>query len=192
MCLDSIDILIHELAQFCTGSPKAGTSAPSTKKKQSGRRGSNRREAHSVMVRANVIFDYETEGLSQDVTAGKYNINRSLISKWLKDKKKIHDAAAVLSYKRSVNILIESVHDTFFKQNTLFLMKTDLQKNPDQLGRPLLQMSSHQMDLKRQSRFVNWNLQNTLYYRYTFSCVLRTMISPNILHNDYNNNDFLY
>lgn len=66
--------------------------------KKGKRRGANRREQHSVQLKAEVIHDKES-GLTQDAIAEKYRINRSLVSKWMKDKKKITSAAATAHKK---------------------------------------------------------------------------------------------
>ena len=66
------------------------------------RRGAVRREQHSVSFKAEVIYERES-GLTQDAIAEKYKINRSLVSKWVKDKKKI-TAAAATAHKKLLKI----------------------------------------------------------------------------------------
>lgn len=60
--------------------------------KPSGRRGKDRREKHSFIKKSNVIDDFEA-GMDQDVIAEHYSINRSLVSKWVKDKARINEMA---------------------------------------------------------------------------------------------------
>ena len=69
-----------------------------------------------MVVRTNVIFDYETEGLSQNISAEKYNINRLLISKWIKDKQKIHDAAADKHKKLLCKIRPGTKYNTIYRE----------------------------------------------------------------------------
>ncbi len=60
--------------------------------KKSWRRGQSRRGQYSAIFKSNVIADAE-RGDSHNELALKYKINRSLVSKWLKDKSKILKAA---------------------------------------------------------------------------------------------------
>lgn len=61
------------------------TAPPSNK---TNRKGSLRREAHSIKFKTEVIEEYKS-GITQDKVAAKYKINRSLVSKWFKQKEKI-------------------------------------------------------------------------------------------------------
>jgi len=80
----------------------------------SNRRGQNRREQHSAIRKAKVIHDYEA-GISQDVIAAKYNINRSLVSKWHSDRVKIL-ACAASEYKKHLKIRPARKYNELYRQ----------------------------------------------------------------------------
>ncbi|EDO41481.1 predicted protein [Nematostella vectensis] len=67
-------------------------SEPSHAEKPTKRRGADHRKQHSIQLKAEVIHDFDF-GIHPHAIAEKYNINRSLVSKWLKDKTKIVAAA---------------------------------------------------------------------------------------------------
>ena len=71
-------------------------------KNVSARRGQNRREQHPSTRKAEVIHDYEA-GIKQDIISAKYKINRSLVSKWYKEREKIFKCAAS-EYRKHLKI----------------------------------------------------------------------------------------
>ena len=94
-----VDDLVNIIVS--TNAPTHDDAAPTASTKSS-RRGQSRREQHSANRKAQAIHDYEG-GVKQDVIAAKYNVNRSLVSKWCKDKTKILQCAAS-EHKKNLKI----------------------------------------------------------------------------------------
>ena len=85
--------------------------------------GKERREKHSVIKKSNVIDEYEN-GATQDKLAEKYNINRSLVSKWssAKESEKIKKAA-VSEYKHHTKIRPSVKYEELHKEMLVVFQK---------------------------------------------------------------------
>ncbi|XP_057315081.1 uncharacterized protein LOC130656266 [Hydractinia symbiolongicarpus] len=86
-----------------------------------GRRGSAKRAKYSVKTKADIVNEYEG-GASQDSLARKYGINRSLVSKWVKDKEKL-------------KLVAKSEYEKFFKIHPSKKGRADIVISLDQLRR---------------------------------------------------------
>ena len=69
---------------------------------RTGTKGNDRREKHTTIQKSNVIDDFEA-GVTHDELAVKYSINRSLVSKWMKNKSTIK-RVAVSEYRNHTKI----------------------------------------------------------------------------------------
>ncbi|MEO0683927.1 MAG: hypothetical protein AAFY76_02490 [Cyanobacteria bacterium J06649_11] len=109
MVKELVDDLVTSV---CSSAPEE--SETTTQKPASNRRGQNRREQHSAIRKAQVIHDYEA-GIGQDVIAAKYKINRSLVSKWNANKKKILECAAS-EYRKHLKIRPARKYNDLYKE----------------------------------------------------------------------------
>ena len=76
----------------------------SSKNQRSKRRGKDRRNKYTAIMKSNVIDEYEN-GATQDQLEEKYNINRSLVSKWSSEKERAKiRKAATSEYKNHTKI----------------------------------------------------------------------------------------
>ena len=76
----------------------------SSEKQKSKRRGKDRRNKYTAIMKSNVIDEYEN-GATQDQLEEKYNINRSLVSKWSSEKERAKiKKAATSEYKNHTKI----------------------------------------------------------------------------------------
>jgi len=65
------------------------------------RKGQEKRASYSVEMKAQVILEANQSGMTQEKVAAKFNINRSMVSTWMRDKDKIMDATRRASKKFS-------------------------------------------------------------------------------------------
>ena len=73
----------------------------SVDKKPTKQRGASRRESHTVSFKAKVLKELLYTDKSQYTVAEIFNVDQSMFSKWLKEKNKIFQQAAVATKKKS-------------------------------------------------------------------------------------------